>query len=163
MVSREWRPIADRLWRRMRAVRDRLRLAANRYGIPMRIAVVGKGVIGLSCGLTLARDGHTVTILSRPSDREVVRTSMVAGGVLVPVSHDDRSGREVRRSRSRRPTLDHFLKLAGSRRFRLVSSTPSSTSASPCRSPIAGGIAGPRFASDPCRPRRSRRFPNSAC
>jgi D-amino-acid oxidase len=45
----------------------------------IRVAVVGQGVIGLSCGLVLARDGHFVTIISRPrSDREVVTSSVAA-------------------------------------------------------------------------------------
>jgi D-amino-acid oxidase len=78
----------------------------------MRIAVVGRGVIGLSCGLTLARDGHTVTILSRPPEREVVTTSMVAAAFWFPylTTIDPTAGFDEADLAG--PTLDHFLRVA---------------------------------------------------
>jgi D-amino-acid oxidase len=78
----------------------------------MRIAIVGKGVIGLSCGLTLARDGHTVTILSRPPEREIVTTSMVAAAFWFPylTTIDPTAGFDEADLAG--PSLDHFLKLA---------------------------------------------------
>jgi D-amino-acid oxidase len=78
----------------------------------MRIAIVGRGVIGLSCGLTLARDGHTVTILSRPPEREVVTTSMVAAAFWFPYLTTIDPAASYDEADLAGPTLDHFLRLA---------------------------------------------------
>ena len=78
----------------------------------MRIAIVGKGVIGLSCGLTLARDGHTVTILSRPTDRQVVATSMVAAAFWFPYLTTIDPAAKYDEAEPAGLTLDHFLRLA---------------------------------------------------
>ncbi|SDY34345.1 D-amino-acid oxidase [Amycolatopsis xylanica] len=48
----------------------------------MRVAVVGGGVIGLSCALRLARAGHDVTVVT--ADKPEHTTSAVAGGLVFP-------------------------------------------------------------------------------
>ncbi|WP_370942687.1 NAD(P)/FAD-dependent oxidoreductase [Amycolatopsis sp. cg5] len=48
----------------------------------MRVAVVGGGVIGLSCALRLARAGHDVTVVT--ADEPEHTTSAVAGGLIFP-------------------------------------------------------------------------------
>src|SRR5436190_14273806 len=50
----------------------------------MQIAIVGRGVIGLSCGLVLAREGHQVTLVSRPKSAGEVITSEVAAAFWFP-------------------------------------------------------------------------------
>src|SRR5436853_94665 len=78
----------------------------------MRIAIVGRGVIGLSCGVTLARENHIVTILSRPPGREVVTTSKVAAAFWFPylTTVDPAAGFDE--SDLAGPSLDQFLALA---------------------------------------------------
>lgn len=48
----------------------------------MRIAVVGGGVIGLSCAVRLAQRGHAVSVVS--ADPVAATTSAVAGGLIYP-------------------------------------------------------------------------------
>jgi D-amino-acid oxidase len=78
----------------------------------MRIAIVGRGVIGLSCGVTLARAGHAVTILSRPPEREVVTTSIVSAAFWFPylTTVDPTAGFDEADLAG--PSLDHFCAIS---------------------------------------------------
>src|SRR2546423_6029930 len=64
------------LRRPRRRLRDRARLRG------MRIAVVGGGVSGLTCGVRLAEEGARVTIMTRELPGRT--TSAVAGAVWFP-------------------------------------------------------------------------------
>jgi len=48
-----------------------------------KIIVVGSGVIGLSCAMYLAHEGHHVQVITRNPEEA---TSWVAGGMLAPFS-----------------------------------------------------------------------------
>jgi D-amino-acid oxidase len=74
----------------------------------IRVAVVGQGVIGLSCGLVLARRGYAVTIISRPRNGQEVISSSVAAAFWFPylTAIDPAAG--FTEADLAGPTLEHF-------------------------------------------------------
>jgi D-amino-acid oxidase len=66
--------------------------SAPRDTTPVRIAVVGGGVSGLTCGVRLLEEGARVTLVTR--DAPASTTSAVAGAVWFPyrVSPNERTG-----------------------------------------------------------------------
>ncbi len=72
----------------------------------MRIAVIGSGISGLTCGVALAEAGHHVEIWTRDPPEETV--SSVAGAVWYPL----RSERDDRTERWARASLAWFTALS---------------------------------------------------
>jgi D-amino-acid oxidase len=74
----------------------------------VRVAVVGRGVIGLSCAVALARAGHPVTVVSRPPSAGETITSEVAAAFWFPylTAVDPAAG--FSEADLARPTLEHF-------------------------------------------------------
>ena len=77
----------------------------------MNIAIIGCGVIGLSCGVVLAQRGYNVTIVSRPKSGREVITSSIAAAFWFPYMTSVESDSLFSEADLAGPTLDRFLSL----------------------------------------------------